>query len=79
MIQERRDAEDASGQERDRASGGMSMIDPQLLEILACPLCKTPVHQDGDRLVCATCNRRYPIRDGIPVMLLDEAERPEAG
>jgi len=52
------------------------MIDPQLLEILACPACKTPVREEGDRLVCTTCRRRYPIRDGIPVMLIEEAEQP---
>jgi uncharacterized protein YbaR (Trm112 family) len=55
------------------------MIDPELLEILACPLCKTPVRQDGDHLICSTCQRRYPIRDGIPVMLIDEAEPPTPG
>lgn len=52
------------------------MIDPKLLEILACPACKTPVRPDGDRLVCGQCRRRYPIRDGIPVMLVDEADQP---
>ena len=52
------------------------MIDPRLLEILACPACKTEVKLDGERLVCAACGRRYPIRDGIPVMLIDEAELP---
>ncbi|MHB8620732.1 MAG: Trm112 family protein [Chloroflexota bacterium] len=51
------------------------MIDPQLMEILACPACKTPIRQEGDRLICDNCRRRYPIRDGIPVMLLDEAEQ----
>ena len=50
------------------------MIDKELLDILACPACKTEVTLDGDRLVCAQCGRRYPIRDGIPVMLIDEAE-----
>lgn len=50
------------------------MIDPQLLELLACPVCKTPVTEQGDRLVCARCHRRYPVRDGIPVMLPEEAE-----
>ena len=53
------------------------MIDQDLLEILACPACKTPVHLEGDRIVCDTCGRRYPIRDGIPVMLIDEAEQGE--
>lgn len=90
------------------------MIDPQLLEILACPACKTEVKlevvrpaahdtsgaadtseaaecrarrrpaspagtepaRSGERLVCVACGRRYPIRDGIPVMLIDEAEQP---
>ena len=54
------------------------MIDQQLLEILACPVCKTAVRLEGDTLVCTACGRRYPIRDGIPVMLVDEAELPAA-
>ena len=52
------------------------MIDPKLLEILACPVCKTAVKLEADRLVCTQCGRRYPIRDGIPVMLVEEAEGP---
>ena len=52
------------------------MIDPQLLELLACPACKTPVREEGEQLVCAQCGRRYPVRDGIPVMLVEEAEQP---
>ena len=54
------------------------MIDPKLLEILACPVCKTSVQLQGDRLVCTRCTRRYPIRDGIPVMLVEEAEPPKS-
>ncbi len=50
------------------------MIDPKLLAILACPSCKTEVKEQPDRLVCVKCGRRFPIRDGIPVMLLEEAE-----
>lgn len=53
------------------------MITKELLDILACPLCKTDVRLEGDRIVCSTCGRRYPIRDEIPVMLIDEAELPE--
>ncbi len=53
------------------------MIDKELLEILACPACKAPVVQQGDRIVCTACGRRYPIREGIPVMLIDEAEPAE--
>ena len=54
------------------------MIDPELLEILACPACKAPVRLEGERIVCAgpSCGLRYPVRDGIPVMLVEEADRP---
>jgi uncharacterized protein YbaR (Trm112 family) len=55
------------------------VIDKELLEILACPVCKTPVVEREERLVCTQCGRRYPIRDGIPVMLVDEAEPGDAG
>jgi uncharacterized protein len=50
-------------------------IDPELLEILACPECKTPVEvvKDGAGLRCAKCRRVYPVQDDIPVMLVDEA------
>ena len=50
-------------------------IDPELLEILACPVCKVGVVpvEDGSGLKCGQCNRVYPIRDDIPVMLVDEA------
>lgn len=52
------------------------MIDKELLDILACPLCKTDVKLEGDRIVCTKCGRRYPIKDDIPIMLIDEAELP---
>lgn len=52
------------------------MFDPRLLDILVCPACKTAVMLEQDRLVCTQCRRRYPIRDDIPVMLVDEAEQP---
>lgn len=51
-------------------------VDKELLAILACPVDKAALHEEADRLVCATCGRRYPVRDGIPVMLVDEAELP---
>ena len=50
------------------------MVDEELLKILACPLDKAPVELRGDRIVCTQCGRRYPIREGIPVMLIGEAE-----
>ncbi|MCS7047852.1 MAG: Trm112 family protein [Verrucomicrobiae bacterium] len=54
------------------------MIDKELLEILACPKCKAPVREEGEWLVCTNpqCGLRYPVRDGIPVMLIDEAQPP---
>jgi uncharacterized protein YbaR (Trm112 family) len=55
------------------------MIDKELLAILACPACKTDVRLEGDRIVCVKCGRRYPIKDDIPVMLIDEAEMPGQG
>lgn len=50
-------------------------ISQDLLEILACPACKAKVElqPDGDALKCVECRRVYPIRDDIPVMLVDEA------
>jgi LSD1 subclass zinc finger protein len=50
-------------------------VDKELLEILACPACKTPVTlvKNGTALKCASCHRVYPIKDDIPVMLIDEA------
>lgn len=53
------------------------MIDKELLEILACPVCKAEVRLEKDKIVCIKCGRRYPIRDGIPVMLESEAEQHE--
>lgn len=50
-------------------------ISPQLLEILVCPVCKATVQlqKDGKGLKCVECHRVYPIRDDIPVMLVDQA------
>ena len=55
------------------------MISPDLLEILRCPM--DPRRQarltlDGDKLVCQACGLRYPIKDGFPVMVVEEAELP---
>jgi uncharacterized protein YbaR (Trm112 family) len=52
------------------------MIDKELLDILACPICKTEVRLEDNRLVCTQCGRRYPVVDGIPRMLPEEAEIP---
>ncbi len=49
------------------------MLDERLLEILVCPDCKQDVRLEGDWLVCDNCRVKYPIRDGIPIMLIKEA------
>ncbi|MHC4885960.1 MAG: Trm112 family protein [Planctomycetota bacterium] len=51
-------------------------LDPELLSILVCPLTKLAVVEQGDWLVCEEADppRRYPVREGIPVMLIEEAE-----
>lgn len=49
-------------------------VDPELLAILACPVDHAPVVDEETRLVCTACGRRYPVREGIPVMLVEEAE-----
>ena len=52
------------------------MIDKELLDILACPDCKDDVELKENKIVCKGCGRKYPIKDGIPVMLIDESELP---
>lgn len=51
------------------------VISPELLEVLACPKCKQRIElsEDGQALLCQTDRLRYPIVDGIPVMLIEEA------
>ena len=59
-------------------------LDPRLMEILACPsddhaplVAGTPADPGADVLTCTSCGRRYPVVDGIPVLLLEEATPPE--
>jgi uncharacterized protein YbaR (Trm112 family) len=56
---------------------GPSAVDPKLLEILVCPLTKGPLRYDAQRqeLVSEQAHLAYPIRGGIPIMLVDEARR----
>jgi len=51
------------------------MVAPDLLEILVCPVCKKPLalKDEGQSLKCGECRRVYPIRDDIPILLIDEA------
>jgi uncharacterized protein len=51
------------------------MLDPKLLEILVCPKCRGPLEHTDDppALTCHACRLVYPVRDGIPILLIDEA------
>ena len=51
----------------------MNKIDKKLLDILVCPVSKESLEQIGDELICRKSNLAYPIKDGIPVMLPEEA------
>ena len=52
------------------------MLDEKLLEILCCPKCRGELHYDEEnqKLICESCLLKYPVKDDIPVMLIDEAE-----
>lgn len=54
-------------------------VDPRLLEVLVCPLTKQPLRYDRERqeLVSEAAKLAYPVRDGVPVMLPDEARKLE--
>jgi uncharacterized protein len=55
-------------------------MDPKLLEILVCPVCKGPLihHRTAHELICRPCRLAYAVKDGIPVMLADEARELSA-
>ena len=53
----------------------MTTLDKKLLEILVCPVSKEPLEQVGDELICKKSKLAYPIKDGIPVMLPEEARK----
>jgi hypothetical protein len=53
-------------------------LDKELLDILACPNCRGDVEYREEFIVClGRCGYKYPVRDGIPVMLVDEAVKPD--
>jgi hypothetical protein len=55
-------------------------ISKELIEILACPKCKGDlIYRENEAFICKNCKLLYPIRDGIPVMLIDEAQPVQAG
>ena len=73
------DTPDAAAAERTNDDG--VGVDPKLLEILVCPLTKGPLRYDreGQELISEQAGLAYPIRDGIPIMLVDEARRLDDG
>lgn len=59
------------------AESRQTIVDPELLEILACPIDLARLELEGERLVCARCRTKYRIEEGgIPNMLIEEAELP---
>ena len=58
-------------------AGQECSVDKKLLDILACPICKGPLvyHKDENELICKVDRLAYPVREGIPVMLEDEARQ----
>jgi uncharacterized protein YbaR (Trm112 family) len=51
-------------------------LDPELLDLLRCPLTRSKLRQEGDFLIAEVGGLSYPVRDGIPVMLIEEAKLP---
>lgn len=51
-------------------------LDPELIDLLRCPLTRSKLRLEGDHLVAEVGGLRYPVRDGIPVMLIEEAKVP---
>ncbi len=51
-------------------------LDPALLEIIVCPQCHASLEPTEEELVCTGCGLAYPVRDDIPVLLVDEARKP---
>ena len=54
-----------------------TVLSPDLLNILICPACGSAVREKDNAIECTACKRRYPIENGIPVMLVDRAEKPK--
>lgn len=61
------------------SESGVATLDPFLLSILACPACddRPPLRQEGNWLICDQCRRQYPIKDGLPEVLVESAMIPE--
>ena len=52
-------------------------FDPELLDLLVCPLTRSPLKLEGDELIGTVGGLRYPIRNGIPILLIDQAKLPD--
>jgi uncharacterized protein YbaR (Trm112 family) len=72
-------SENIQSDAKERAGGKPTLVDPRLLEILVCPLTKSTLEYDAERqeLISRSARLAYPIRDGIPIMLPEEARRIE--
>lgn len=57
----------------------MTLIKKELLDILVCPVDKAELKEldESQQLECTECGRKYPVKEGIPIMLIDEAELPK--
>jgi hypothetical protein len=56
----------------------MSGVDDEFLALLACPRCRGSLRREGDELLCPACGLVFPVRDGVPVLLLEEARHSGA-
>jgi uncharacterized protein YbaR (Trm112 family) len=74
-----RTGETEAGEAQPGETGALPPIDPRLLEILVCPLTKGPLEYDraAGELISRQAGLAYPVRDGIPIMLIDEARKLE--
>lgn len=53
-------------------------VPPELMSILQCPVCRSRVEDSGDHIVCTGCGRTYPVRDGVPHMVVDKTPPKES-
>lgn len=67
---------ESQSQPESQNESSSNRLDADLLSILVCPLTHSPLRQEGDFLIADVGGLRYPVRDGIPVMLVEEAQLP---
>ncbi len=53
--------------------GGVDVLPVELVDLLVCPVDKQDLRLEGQELICTSCDRRYPVEDGIPNMLVEDA------